>query len=199
MAKDKEYKVHIPAAVIRPDSILTKADAQMLDVYILSGMKWIEVWMMFKGSTGTKVTNQSKASQFLSLHDVQIYLEERCKQINSFINKQQTPSTSTSSGDYEVTKEDFKQLLRISVDHAKDVNDPLHIDALKALLSKAAKFLDAEDTQEPPKRYIPVTCSICRYRKFCEEECEDECNKCKYKEYANENGVVFTPQNQLNQ
>lgn len=194
MAKEQEYKVGLPAANIRADSIITQADALMLDVYILTQMKWIDVWMMFKGKTGTKVANNAKASQYLGLHDVKIYIEERCRQLNAYINKN---STTAATDNNEVTKEDFKQILRISVDHAKDVNDPLHIDATKALLPKAVKALEADEVQEPPRRYIPETCSICRYRKFCEQECEDECDLCKYKKYANEHGVEYTPQTQL--
>lgn len=195
MAKKVDYKVKLPLPNIRPDSRITPPDAQMLDMYILSDMEFTEVWMMFKGKTGTKTTNQSKASQFFALHDTKIYLEERRKQLNDYIENK---SGETSTENYEVTKDDFKQLLKIAVDHAKNVDDPLHVDALKALLSKAAKFLETEDKQEPPRRYMPETCSNCRYRKFCEQECEDECDKCKYKEYANQNGVSYTPQTQLN-
>lgn len=196
MAKDAEYKVALPSANIRPDSIITQADALMLDVYILTNMKWVDVWMMFKGKTGTKVANSTKASQYLGLHDVKIYIEERCRQLNAYITKT-APAVGGTSDSNEVTKEDFKQILRISVDHAKDVNDPLHIDATKALLPKAVKALEADEKQEPPRRYLPVTCSICRYKIFAEEEAIDECELCKYKQYANEHGVEYTPQTQL--
>lgn len=195
MAKEQDYKIKLPEPNIRPDSRITQPDALMLDMYILTNMKWIDVWMLFKGQVGTKVTNRDKANQYLGLHDTKIYLEERCKQLKECVSKK--PSKKVEQSD-DITKDDFKRILRILVDHAKDETDPLHIDALKALVSKATKFLDAEEEQEPPRRYMPETCRTCRYKKFCEQECEDECDKCKYKEYANEHGVVYTPQNQLN-
>ena len=37
----------------------------------------------------------------------------------------------------------------------------------------------------------------CRYRLFCEENTVDECQYCKYKRFSEENGLVLTPETQL--
>lgn len=194
MAKEQENKVKLPDPNIRPDSIITQADALMLDVYILTGMKWADVWMLFKGKTGTKVSNSAKASQFLGLHDVKIYIEERCKQLNAYIDKK--PETKKDKP--KNTEEDMEYIAHLMFEYAKDPSNPVHFDALKAVFPKIMNYLGTDAKQEPPKRYIAATCSNCRYRQFCEQECVDECEKCRYKEYANEHGVVYTPQNQLN-
>ena len=60
-------------------------------------------------------------------------------------------------------------------------------------------WLDNEEVQvEQPRRYLPETChSSCRYRAFCEQECEDLCQYCKYKKFGEENGVHYESEKQL--
>ena len=57
----------------------------------------------------------------------------------------------------------------------KEANDIDEADDPKAILDYANKIgiFDVEERpEELPRRYLPVTCSMCEYRKFVEENCE---------------------------
>ena len=56
---------------------------------------------------------------------------------------------------------------------------------------------DEEVRVESPRRYLPTSCGGCSYKAFCEQECEDLCVYCKFKAYANEQGVDFPKEKQL--
>lgn len=65
------------------------------------------------------------------------------------------------------------------------------------LLEKSGVFDTDEEVMEQPRRYLPETCSQCRYKVHCEQECEDLCEYCKYKKYGEENGVHYESEKQL--
>jgi hypothetical protein len=57
--------------------------------------------------------------------------------------------------------------------------------------------MDTKNAASPPLRYLPETSNNCRYKIFCENECEDECTICKYRDFANKQGVFYDYKNQL--
>ena len=54
-----------------------------------------------------------------------------------------------------------------------------------------------DKTASPPMRYLPESCSTCRYKLFVEDNAEDECNRCKYRKFGIANGLKFDYKNQL--
>lgn len=84
--------------------------------------------------------------------------------------------------------------------HIKDSDDP---ETLVKIADKVGLFDEFEKDVETPRRYLPQTCMTgCRYRLFCEDNIAngnivDECGYCRYKAYANENGVFYDNTRQL--
>lgn len=194
---DNDFKIALPPR-IKEDivgSSLSEADFEMLDAFILSPLKFSDVWLKYKGIKGTKTHARAVANEFYSLHDVQSYLEKRKRQLLGWMSPQPTKEGGKVSK--EITKDDIDEIKFLMVQAAKDTNNVAHFDALKAVFSKVADTMKLGDDIEPPRRYLPVTCSICPYKIFVEKEAVDMCKLCKYKHFANDNGIVYEKQNQL--
>lgn len=202
MAND--FKIHIPPAdkSFYSLSALTKADRDLLDVYIMTGLKFPEVWMAFRKDKGTAATERAKANAFFATHDAQDYLEHRFKQITEYLSPVSDDGTcDDGSADKNlkdiISNKDVSKIIDLLKGYAEDPSSEFHFDALKLVANKSLAKMDLDDGLEPPRRYLPVTCDICSYKRFVEQECDDDCDRCKYKKYANENGVKYAPQNQL--
>lgn len=73
-------------------------------------------------------------------------------------------------------------------------------DALKLAFQKVSKDLEVGKSSDPPLRYLPETCSECRYRAFCESEnVEDMCESCKFKHFSNSKNINYTYKEQFNE
>ena len=193
-----ETKIKFPKAKKRPDSALSDMDVCMLEVYLFTNLKFWEVWSLFKG---IETTNRSKqqASAFLSTFDAQNYIQDRVKQINDFITpaKPEVQPEKQEEGEGVITEGDVTYVGKLIMQYAKDPSSDLHFDAIKMIAPKIIDFLKNMTGQKPPERYLPETCSHCRFKRAIEEQCDDDCDLCKYKLYANEHGVEYTPQTQL--
>lgn len=71
------------------------------------------------------------------------------------------------------------------------------------LFKKLGRFKDDVDVQEAPRRYLPARChSECAYRLFVESHVEggeiiNECDFCRTRKFAEENGWQFDPTKNL--
>ncbi len=80
----------------------------------------------------------------------------------------------------------------------KNRNDPNFADTMKVFLAKSLKDIQMDKTASPPMRYLPESvCGGCRYKLFVEKECEDECTRCKYREFGEANGLHYDHKTQL--
>ena len=55
-------------------------------------------------------------------------------------------------------------------DNIEQAEDP---ETVLKLMDKVGLLDGDEEAEELPRRYLPVTCSECAYRKFVEENCEE--------------------------
>lgn len=193
MATDNN-KIKIPKAKKRTDSALSDIDVNMLEVYIFTNMKFWEIYKLFNPTVSLTHAKQ-KSSALLSTFDAKNYIQDRIKQINDFISPQKEEHDINGEGD--ITEDDVTYVGKLIMKYAKDPESDLHFDAIKMIAPKITDFLKNMTGQKPPERYLPETCSHCRFKRAIEEQCDDDCDLCKYKLYANEHGVEYTPQNQL--
>jgi hypothetical protein len=97
----------------------------------------------------------------------------------------------------DVLAELIPDIVRDLKDIARNKNDENYPDLVKTVLTKLVKDMDTKNAASPPLRYLPETSNNCRYKIFCENECEDECTICKYRDFANKQGVFYDYKNQL--
>jgi hypothetical protein len=137
--------------------------------------------------------------QFYARAEVKEYLTAYRTTLEDLVNQKRKEKEPVCTGTLEERKAraktratEFAMSLAENIDQA---DDPEYV--LK-LMDKVG-LLDAEEqVEEQPRRYIPQSClDGCRYRMFVEENCEDECQFCRYKKYGEENGVHFKNEEML--
>ena len=189
---------------IRPPGTF-KLSPQMQEAitwHIISGMARTEVYRRFvRPDLETSKTALDKLTKmFFEDKEVKRYMEEYQKTLDDFLNPKEKAKPAKT-----LTEEEMKERIIKGIDKLKEFafNQAEVIDTLEEpgevikLWKSLGLFGDEEEVMEAPRRYLPAMCSECRYKAFCEQECEDLCELCKYKKYANENGVHYETKEQL--
>lgn len=192
---------------IRPRNRKFRMDAKEMDCltwYVLSGCKKEDAFGMFvkPDLVMNKKMLKEVAMQFFASADARDYISA----YRATLDGKDIEHAELSDDDKEKRKvkavESFTdQIVDKMTGSFENVEDM----SKTALLAERVGLLgDGEEVQESPRRYLPQSCSQgCRYRLFVEENISngniiDECKYCKYKAYANENGVVYDNMNMLN-
>lgn len=173
-----------------------------LSWYFLSGESQTEVYRKFirPDLQTSKAALDKLAKAFFADKEVRKYLSDYEETINALFEPKEKPKPAKT-----LTEEEMKERIMKGIDKLKEFafNQAEVIDTLEEpgevikLWKSLGLFGDEEEVVEAPRRYLPTMCSECRYKAFCEQECEDLCEICKYKKYANENGVHYETKEQL--
>lgn len=179
---------------------LRQEEMDGLSWYVLSGCTREDAFLKFirPDFIGSKASSAIKSAvqQFFAMKDVKDYIESYKATIASTLKGEEKPKDiikdiETRKAEAKVKAEEFIIEMANDLEHA---SDPEFV--LKAM-DKVGFFDDEKKQEEVPRRYLPEDCDGCRYRLFCEEQCEDECVYCKYKKFGEENGLHLKPENQL--
>ena len=182
---------------------LSTSDQDALSWYYLSGESQTEVYRKFirPDLQTSKAALDKLAKAFFADKEVQKYLSDYEATINALFEPKDKPKPTKA-----LTEEEMKERLLKGIDRMKEfaLNQADIIDTLDEpgevikLWRNLGLFGEEEEVIEAPRRYLPESCNLgCRYKAFCEQECEDLCEICKYKKYANENGVHYETKEQL--
>ena len=187
---------------IRPSGTfkLSQQEQEALSWHIISGMARTEVYRRFirPDLETSKAALDKLTKMFFEDKEVKRYMEEYQSTLDNFLNPKEKPKK-------ELTEEEMKARINKGIEKLKEFafNQADKISTLEEpgevvkLWRSLGLFGDEEEVMEAPRRYLPTMCSECRYKAFCEQECEDLCELCKYKKYAKENGVHYETKEQL--
>lgn len=146
-----------------------------LSYYVLSGCSRETAFLKFMrpdfiGSKAPTVVKNTVA-QFFAMKDVKSYLEAYKQTIEELLNPKQAKAEPV--GNIEERKARAKtKLVEFAMslaDHIEDAEDP---ETVLKLADKVGLLDQEEQAEELPRRYLPVSCGDCAYRKFVEENCE---------------------------
>lgn len=171
----------MPKAIIpiRPENFrspLTQDEQNALTWYVLSGCARKDALLIF--ARPDMVASKAKAAvddyvkQFYARKEVKEYIEAYQKAIDGLfhpapVKVEQTESLEERKARAKTRATEFAMSLAENIDQA---DDPEYV--LK-LMDKVGLLDGDEQVEEQPRRYLPVTCSECAYRKFVEENCEE--------------------------
>jgi hypothetical protein len=182
---------------------LTERDYMFLDLTILFNKRHADLYRMVSSGTMTDAILARKASAITTSNDGIEYLEARRKQLEGYFwpndgvegcENKEKKQQSNEEMLAELIPEVVKDLRGI----ARDKNDENYADLVKVVLAKLIKDMDTKNAASPPLRYLPeIPCQNCRYKLFCESECDDMCKICLFKKYGIEHGLNYDYKNQL--
>lgn len=146
-----------------------------LSYYVLSGCPREVAFLKFirpdfLGSKAQSVIKNT-VSQFFAMKDVKDYLEAYKSTIEELLNPKECESRPTGSLEERkararVKATEFAMSLAEHIDQAEDPETVLK------LMDKVGLLDGEEEAEEQPRRYLPVSCGDCAYRKFVEENCD---------------------------
>lgn len=156
-------------------SSLLQDEQTALTWYVVSGCTKKDAFFAFvrpdmRGSSA-KAAIEDYIKQFYARKEVKEYIDEYQKTLDEFLHPAPVQSKPTASLEERKAKAKTKlvEFAMTLADNIEQAEDPEFV--LK--MADKAGLLDGDDeVEEQPRRYLPVTCSGCEYRKFVEENCE---------------------------
>ena len=168
-----------------------------LSYYILSGCSRESAFLKFvrPDFVGSKAPTAVKAAvtQFFASKNAKDYMEAYKKTIEDLTNPPQVKESPAGNMEQRKAKAKTK-LVEFAVTLANNIDEAADPEAVLKIADKIGLLDQDEEAIEQPRRYLPVSCETCSYRAFCEQDCEDLCEKCRAKDFAIEHGFEYKKQ-----
>lgn len=199
---DKNRPFRLPEATTKKMWGLTQKEQLFLDMTMIFSFQHFELYRMVLAKDITDVAARAKASALVTSSDGRDYISIRTQQLMDFFypkldtDKKDTPEEVEDPG--TVYKRLEGKVLNKLDTMLNDPNNEAHFDAIKLVMQKLSKDMDSDEQFEPPRRYLPVTCSECAYKQWIDTNAEVLCLKCKFREYGIANGLNLEFQKMFN-
>ena len=167
-----------PIIPLRPDGYftsLTQPEQSALTWFVISGCTRKEAFVTFARpdmlGSKAKAALDDYVKQFFSRKEVKEYIDEYQKVLDGALHPKTVQPKQSGSLEERKAKAKTKlvEFAMTLADNIEQADDPEFV--LK-VADKAGLLDGEEEVEEQPRRYLPVTCSSCEYRKFVEENCE---------------------------
>lgn len=168
-----------PIVPTRPSNFITKlnqGEQNALSYYVLFGASRIDAVVTFArpdlaGSRGKPVVDEY-VKQFFARKEVKEYLDAYSTTLNEFLHPNKKEDEKPK-GTLEERKAATKaKLVEFAMQLADNIDNAEDKEAVLKIADKVGLLDGDEEVVELPRRYLPVSCSECEYRKFIEENCE---------------------------
>lgn len=158
---------------------LKQEEMDGLSFYVLSSCPRETAFLKFvrPDFISTKNTTVVKAAvtQFFANKAVKDYIEAYKATIQELLTPPEKPKPKAPAGTLDEKKtKALTKLVEYVLAEAENIDSAEDPKAILDYANKIGLFDDANQTEERPRRYLPVTCDECAYKKFVEEECEVE-------------------------
>lgn len=156
-------------------SSLSQPEQSALTWFVISGCTKKDAFIIFARpdmlDTKAKAALDDYVKQFFARKEVKEYIEAYEKTLSDAIDKKPLPSEP--KGTIEERKARAKtKLVEFAMSLANNIAEAADPEFVLKVADKAGLLDMNDDAIELPRRYLPVTCGSCEYRKFVEENCD---------------------------
>ena len=171
-------KAQIP---LRPKdfvSSLTQPEMAALTWYVLSGCAKKEAFLLFCRpdmlDSKAKAAIDDYVRQFFAQKATKDYIDAYQKTLDEFLHPAPVRVTAApGNGTMEERKARAKtKLVEFAMNLANNIDQAEDPEFVLKMADKAGLLDGDEQAEEQPRRYLPISCSGCEYRKFVEENCD---------------------------
>lgn len=156
---------------------LSQDEQACLTWYLLSNATKKDAFITFCRpdmlASKAKAAFDDYVKQFYARKDVKEYLDAYEKTIDEFLHPPKKVVESTPESIEEKKSKALSKLVEFVLSEANNIDTAEDPKSILDFANKIGLFDTEEQVEEQPRRYIPVTCSECAYRKFVEENCEE--------------------------
>lgn len=167
-----------PLIPLRPENFISplqQSEQTALSWFVLSGCSKRDAFIAFVRpdmyESKAKASVDDFIKQFFARKEVKEYIEAYQRTIDKILHPvgvktEQKGSLEERKAKAKTRLVEFAMSLAENIDMAEDPEFVLK-------MADKCNLLDGdEEVEEKPRRYLPVTCNSCEYRKFVEENCE---------------------------
>lgn len=198
---------------LRPDDKsackgLDENERNTLTYYVLFGCSKEAAFELHNAKrlvSASKIAITRQAEQFFKSPQVKAYIEAYKDTLERFLAGESKPAevvdTEQNASDRNKKRKlaAAQKIIDYVINEANGIAAMEDPESFVKLADKVGLFDSFEQAVEAPRRYLPETCNSCRFYQFCtSDDVIDECQQCRYKAYANENGVYYDHKNMLN-
>lgn len=185
-------------------------DKDILEYAVAFNVPNNEAFLLFNPQFLTadgKLNNEGKrrCRDFFSYTKNREYKEKYTELLKGIVGGQRQEARGQSNEIDDSRKDNaLKSLLNQAmslVERGEDL-DPDTLKVIAEIYKKIGILKEEVEVQEAPRRYLPERCSACAYRSFVESNVEEgkiinECDFCRTRRFAEENGWHFDPTKNL--
>lgn len=165
---------------LRPEgfsSSLKQAQQSALTWFVLSGCSRNEAFITFArpdmADKMSKAAVDDYAKQFFATKEAKDYIEAYKKTLDKFLHPAAKPTPERAASLEERKARAKTKAMEFAMSLADNIEQAEDPETVLKLMDKVGLLDGDEEAEELPRRYLPVTCSECAYRKFVEENCEE--------------------------
>lgn len=154
---------------------LTDAEKDCVAWHVLSGCSRNEAFTTFcrPELKGNKVVLTKVAAQFYGSEEVVSYMEAYTKMVARELDVQKK-DRSYSAEEMKSRKEmAIQKLVNYVIEQSNNIEEVENKDDIIKFADKLGLLDNTDGYIESPRRYLPETCSQCRYKAFIEANCEE--------------------------
>lgn len=168
-----------PQIPLRPKDFstpLTQPEQSCLTWYVLSGCTKKDAFITFARpdmlSSKAKAAIDEFIKQFFARKEVREYITAYEETLTAALHPEPKKAQSDGVSVEEKKSRALAKLVEYVLSEANNIETAEDPKAILDYANKIGIFDVDEKAEEQPRRYLPVTCSSCEYRKFVEENCE---------------------------
>lgn len=167
-----------PLIPLRPEnfvSSLNQAEQSCLTWLVISGCSRKEAFLTFARPdflvSGSKPTVEASIKEFFATKAAKDYIEAYQATLDNFLHPK--PVQTKPAGSMEERKAKAKtKLVEFAMTLADNIDQADDPEFVLKVADKAGLLDGDEEVEEQPRRYLPISCGECEYRKFVEENYE---------------------------
>ena len=159
---------------------LTEEEKDGLSYYVLSGCPREIAFLKFIRpdfiSNKNSATVKAVTNQFFASRDAKAYIDAYRSHLEDLMSGKlaEKPKAPANASIEERKSRALSKLVDFVLSEADKIgtDDQSDPKAIMEFANRIGLFDKEVETEEQPRRYLPVTCGDCAYRKFVEENCE---------------------------
>lgn len=156
-------------------SPLSQPEQACLTWYVISGCTRKEAFITFARpdmlDSKAKAAVDDYVKQFFASKDALAYIDAYEATVKAFLHP--APDQVVRSESMEERKAKAKtKLVEFAMQLANNIEQADDPESVLKIADKIGLLDQDEVVEEQPRRYLPVTCEMCEYKKFVEENCE---------------------------
>lgn len=169
---------YIPLRPKNFSTSLSQPEQAALTWYVLSDATKKEAFITFARpdmlDTKAKAAIDSYVTQFFAQKAAIDYIEAYKATLDEFIHPKPKPVEKDTVSLEEKKSKALTKLVEYVLAEADNIDTAEDPKSILDFANKIGLFDANEEIEEQPRRYLPVTCTDCAYKKFVEENCEEE-------------------------